>query len=99
MALLGTFTKQPAEVLDFSIDYTAVLAGRSDSIVTKAVVSSPAGMTIPSSTITGGNKITVVVAGGTTATTYLVTVTATSNATPTALVYEDEVEVEVLEVS
>lgn len=98
MALLGNFTKQPAEVLDFDISYAAVLAGRSDIIATKATAVSPAGLTVSTSTITGGGTgIKVVVAGGTDNVTYTVTVTATSDATP-ALVYEDEVTIMVEEI-
>jgi hypothetical protein len=102
MALLGNFTKQPAEVLDFDISYATVLAGRSDVIVTKAtavtgidLTGTP--LTVSSSSITGGGTgIKVVVAAGVDAKTYTVTVTATSNATP-ALVYEDEVTIVVEE--
>lgn len=97
MAVLGTFTKQPGETLDFDISYATVLAGRSDTIVTKATVVSPAGMTVAGSTLTGGNLIKVTVTGGTTSVVYKVTITATSNAT-IPLVYEDEVNVLVEEV-
>lgn len=98
MAVLGTFTKQPGETLDFDISYATVLAGRSDTIVTKAVTVSPeAGMTVASSELIAGNKIKVTVTGGSTSVVYKVTVTATSNAA-TPLVYEDEVNVLVEEV-
>lgn len=95
MALLSSFTKQPREILDFDIDYTTVLSGRSDTIASKVVEVSPAGLTIVSSTLSGGNKIKVVVSLGTTAVTYKVTVLATTTA---GLVYEDEVNVLVEEV-
>lgn len=103
MALLGSITKQPSEVLDFDISYTTVLAGRSDTIVNKTVTVSGADMagspvTSPSSTINvGGDSIKVVVANGVTGKIYKITVVATSNSTP-ALVYEDEVNVIVEEV-
>jgi len=98
MALLGNFTKQPAEVLDFDISYTTVLLGRSDVIVAKDVTVTPSGLVIEASTINGTNNgIKVVVSGGTDAITYTVTVKATSDATP-ALIYEDEVTVIVEEV-
>lgn len=98
MALLGSLTKQPAEVLDFDISYVTVLAGRSDIIVTKATAVTPTGLTVAASTINAsGNGIKVVVSGGTDGVTYIVTVTATSNATP-ALIYEDEVTVIVEEI-
>jgi hypothetical protein len=103
MALLGSITKQPAEVLDFDISYVTVLAGRSDTITNKSVAVSGTDMTgspvtVSSSTINpGGNSIKVVVAAGVTGKIYKITVTATSNAT-TPLVYEDEVNVIVEEV-
>ena len=98
MALLGSFTKQPGETLDFDISYATVLEGRADIIANKAVTSTPAGLTVSTSTITGGGTgIKVVVSGGTDNVVYTVTVTATSNATP-PLIYEDEVSVVVEEV-
>lgn len=98
MAILGTFTKQPGETLDFDVSYATVLAGRSDTIVTKAVTITPeGGMTVASSEIIAGNKIKVTVTGGSSSVLYKVTITATSNAT-TPLVYEDEVNVLVEEV-
>jgi hypothetical protein len=102
MALLGSITKQPGEVLDFDISYVTVLAGRSDTIVNKTVTVTGADMagspvTCPSSTISGGNSIKVVVANGVAGKIYKVTVVATSDSTP-ALVYEDEVNVIVEEV-
>lgn len=94
MALLSAFTKQPREILDFDIDYSTVLFGRTDTITNKTVEVSPVGLTIVSSTITG-NIIKVVVSSGTTGTLYKVTTLATSSA---GLVYEDEVNVLVEEV-
>lgn len=98
MAVLGTFTKQPGETLDFDISYATVLAGRSDTIVTKALTVTPgAGLTVASSTISGGNLIKVTVTGGSASVVYKVTITATSDAA-TPLVYEDEVNILVEEV-
>ncbi len=94
MALLGTFTKQPREVLDVDIDYTAVLEGRVDTITSQTSEVSPAGLTLISTT-REGNKIKVVVGSGTVDTVYKVTVLATTTA---GLVYEDEVTVLVEEV-
>lgn len=98
MALLGSFTKQPGETLDCDISYETVLAGRSDIIANKSTTVTPAGLTVSTSTITNaGLGIKLVVTGGTDATTYRITVTATSNATP-PLIYEDEIDVIVDEV-
>lgn len=94
MALLSSFTKQPREILDFDIDYSTVLAGRTDTISSKTVEVSPSGLTIVSSTLTG-NIIKVVVSSGTDSMIYKVTVLATTTA---GLVYEDEVNVLVEEV-
>lgn len=94
MALLSSFTKQPREIVDFDIDYSTVLSGRTDTLSTKTVEVSPAGLTIVSSTITG-NKIKVIVSLGTTGVTYKVTTLATTTA---GLVYEDEVNILVEEV-
>lgn len=94
MALLSAFTKQPREILDFDIDYSTVLAGRSDTIASKVVEVSPVGLTIVSSTLTN-NIIKVIVSAGTTGIIYKVTTLATTTA---GLVYEDEVNVLVEEV-
>lgn len=89
MALLGSMTKQPREILDFDIDYATALTARSDTLSEKTVEVSPVGLTIVSSTITG-SKIKVIVSLGTDAVTYKVTVLATTTA---GLVFEDEVNV------
>jgi ribosomal protein L15 len=98
MALLGTFTKQPGETLDFDISYATVLAGRTDVIASQTTSVAPAGMTV-STTIRNAenNLVKVVVTGGTDNISYTVTVIATSTASP-PLVYEDEVIVLVEEV-
>lgn len=89
MALLGSMTKQPREILDFDIDYAPALTARTDTLSDKTVEVSPAGLTIVSSTISG-SKIKVIVSLGTTSVTYKVTVLATTTA---GLVFEDEVNV------
>lgn len=92
MALLGNFTKQVREVLDFDISYTTVFANRPGDTVQSIVVEvAPAGsLVVESSQILGGTKVKVVVSGGTDAVLYTVTVLATSSS---SLVYEDEVQV------
>ena len=93
MALLGTFTKQPGEVLDFDIDYSEVLAGRTDVIASQTTSVSPSGVTVVGTTRNAGNTLVkVTVAGGTASNSYKITVTSTSTASP-ALIYEDEVTV------
>lgn len=95
MGLLGSFTKQPREVLDCDIDYTTVLSGRTDTITSRTAEVSPSGALSIVSTTIFGNKIKVIVSGGITNTTYKLTVLATSSA---ALVYEDEISILVQEV-
>ncbi len=94
MSLIGSFTKQPREILDFDIDYTTALIGRSDTIANKVVEVLPVGLTIVSSEISG-NKIKVVFSQGTTSVVYKITVLAT---TSSGLVFEDEVSILVEEV-
>ena len=98
MALLGTITKQPSEILDFDIDYTTVLAGRSDTIASQTMAVSPSGLTLVSivkGTGNDANKIKVTFSGGTDTQLYKVTVQAT---TTVGLKYEDEVNVLVGEI-
>lgn len=97
MAILGSMTKQPNEILDFDIDYTTVLAGRVDTLTTPTVTITPSTgvpITAPTPTISG-NKVKVVVSAGTDAITYKVTVTVLT--TPAGLKYEDEVNIVVQE--
>ena len=42
MAILGRYTKQPADVLDYQFDFTAWLADRSDTIVGTPTVTAAA---------------------------------------------------------
>ena len=89
MAILGTVNKQSREVLDFDIDYTTVLAGRSDTIASQTSEVSPSGLVLDSTT-RSGNVVKVTFSAGTNAILYKVTVLATTTA---GLVYEDEVNV------
>jgi len=89
MAILGTITKQPREKVDFDISYATVLANRSDTMVSGIVEVVPAGLTLSPVTF-AGDTAKVTVSAGTDATTYKVTVLATTTA---GLIYEDEVTV------
>ncbi len=72
--ILDTYTKQPAEVLDYDIDYTDWLE-TGDTIASKTVTAET-GLTVDSSAIWGADKkVKVWLSGGTDATTYKVTVT------------------------
>lgn len=98
MAVLGSIIKQPNEILDFDIDYSTVLVGRTDTLTNQSAVAVVTGsgtgtVTVPSTSI-NVNKVKVVVSGGTAGSTYKVTVTVN---TTTGLRYEDEVNVVVEE--
>ena len=86
--IIGKFTKQPAEVLDYDIDFSEFLAD-GDTLVSVGdpavpsplnVVVTPAGLALGPTCELGGVGIKQWLSGGTAGTTYKVTVTATSNA-------------------
>lgn len=86
--ILGRFLKQPAEVLDYDIDFSEFLpegdalsfAGDPPVPTPLDVVVSPSGLTLGPTFVVGGKIIKQWLSGGTDGTTYKVTVTATSNA-------------------
>lgn len=86
--IIGKFNKQPAETLDYDIDFTEFLAD-GDTLTTTGnppvpsplnVVVSPSGMTIGPTVVVGGKIIKQWLSGGTDGVRYKITVTATSNA-------------------
>lgn len=73
------FRKQPAEVLDYDVDFTSWL-GTSDT-VNSAVASADTGITLGATEITsGGKNVKQWVRGGTANTNYKITITATTTA-------------------
>lgn len=95
MAILGTVTKQPREILDFDLDYSTVLAGRTSALTTASSEVTPAGLVIDSTTVYAQDKkVKVKISGGTDAITYKVTVLTNAD---DGLKYEDEVTVVVEE--
>lgn len=94
MAIIGTFTKQPREVIDIDITTAAFFAGRGDALQSYTV-ETPAGITLQSNT-RQGDIIKLLIAGGTTGTSHTVTVLVT---TTTGVVAEDEIRINVLEVA
>lgn len=95
MGLLGSFTKQPREVLDCDISYTATLAGRVDTIsgtpITEVSPSEVGGLAVDSVTV-NGSTVKLVVSDGLNSTgLYKITILTTT--TPAGLVYEDEINV------
>lgn len=100
MALLGTITKQPREVLDCDINYTIALAGRADTISGTPVVEvSPteASGVVITSTVVSHPYVKLIISGGED-TTGLYKVTILTTFTPTGLVFEDEINILVEEV-
>ena len=74
MTILGRFTKQPAEVESYSIEFADDLVNQDKiSSATSEVV--PEGLNLASTTVIG-TRVKVLVSGGTNKTTYKITVTA-----------------------
>ena len=93
MAILGKFTKQPNEVLDYDVDYTDWFAARTDT-PSAYVVLADTGITVVGSARTG-NIIKIILAGGTTGTKYKIQTRLTTTA---SLVKEAEFTVAVKEI-
>lgn len=94
MALLGTITKQPREIIDFDISYASFLVGRTDSLASIVTEVTGVGLGVLYSTISG-SSVKAVLTGGTDGQSYKVTVITTTTA---GLVLEDEITVLVEEV-
>lgn len=73
--ILGTFTKQPSDAMDYDIDYTDWLT--SGDNVQSAVVTPDTGITLDSMVI-NDPRIKIWLSGGTAGTTYKITCTMTS---------------------
>ena len=86
--IIGKFQKQPAETLDYDIDFSEFLAD-GDTLLTVGnppvpspldVVVSPADLMLGPTIVIGGTTIKQWLYGGTDGVKYKVTITATSNA-------------------
>lgn len=77
MALLGTFKKQPADKLDYAIDFSGSLP-EGDAISNATVTIDQAGLTQHGEALVNDRTVKVWFSAGTNGTTYKVTVTATS---------------------
>jgi hypothetical protein len=75
--ILGKFTKQPDEILDYDVDYTDWFENREDSPASFTVAAEP-GITIVSSGM-AGPIVKVVLAGGTHGEKYKITVLLTTD--------------------
>lgn len=73
--ILGTMTKQSADVLDYDIDYSQWLP--SGDHVQNALATAPTGITIDS-TFVNDPFVKIWLAGGTSGTSYKITVTVTT---------------------
>lgn len=87
--ILGTFDKQPADVLDYDIDFSSILddgdtvASVGDPPVPTPLsrVSSPSGLTFgPTVVINSGKTVKQWISGGTNRIQYKITLTVTTNA-------------------
>lgn len=93
MAIIGTFTKQPGEILPFKISYVDVLAGRTATSITP-VMTLPTGLTSPAEVLSG-SVYQGFVAGGTHGVDYIVTVVTDILIAGNVTRVEDEVRVKV----
>lgn len=80
MALIATFEKQPADVLDYDIDYATWLPD-SDEIATAVATVTPAdGLEVETTLLIQNNtRVKIWVSGGVTGTTYKVEITVTTD--------------------
>ena len=77
MALLGKFTKQPNEILDYDVDFTKWFSNRDDLPASFVTVVQP-GLTLIDSAL-DGKIVKLVISGGADGQTYKVTVRLTTN--------------------
>lgn len=79
--IIGKFQKQPAEILDYDVDYTDWFSNRTDTpaAVTPISVTVETGITLVSSVLTG-LIVKIILSGGTGGTKYKTTVRLTTAA-------------------
>ena len=78
--ILGRFTKQPAETLDYDIDFSEFFADGDTIQSVTSVVVSPAGLTKGSTFVNSGTIVKQWLSAGTDGVKYKITVTVTSGA-------------------
>lgn len=98
MAIVGKFPKQPSERIPFTISYLAVLAGRTATSITVVATSTPVGLTVDPKT-PSDQDVQVFVSAGLDGVQHVVTVVATLVIAGENVIVEDEVRVNVAEVS
>ena len=92
--ILGNFTKQPVDVVDYDIDYSEWLSD-GDTLESATVTVAPATNLVIDSVFVNDPRIKIWVSGGTNGVTYKVTVTAT---TADGRVKQDEFRVKVKDI-
>lgn len=79
--ILGRFSKQPDEVLDYDVQFMDWFENRDDAYASHTTAVDDAGITVVSSTqVSGTDTIRVVLSGGTNNASYKVTVRLTTTA-------------------
>ena len=91
--ILGNFTKQPVDVLDYDIDYSQWLT-TGDNVESINVAVEPSGLTVDN-TFVNDPRVKIYLSGGTDGTTYKITVTTT---TADGRVKQDEFKLKVKEI-
>jgi hypothetical protein len=92
MAVIGTITQQPADVLDYDVDCTDLLDG-GDTLASVTSTATPSGLTVNS--ILGTDYVKVWVRDGVAGTSYKIEVTVTTTLGRTK---QDELKVRIKEV-
>lgn len=92
--ILGNFTKQPVDVVDYDIDYSEWLS-EGDTLESASVTVAPATNLVIDSVFVNDPRIKIWVSGGTNGVTYKATVTAT---TADGRVKQDEFRVKVKDI-
>lgn len=77
MAILATYTKQPAERKDYDLDYSDWLPN-GDTVASATATVSPSGLTVDAPVVVSGKTVKLWVSGGTGGVKYKVTVKATT---------------------
>ena len=78
--IIGSYTQQPAENLDYDIDYALLddpFLASGDTIVSVVSSAAPSGLSV-AAVVVGGTKVKLFVSGGEAGTSYKVTVTVTT---------------------
>jgi hypothetical protein len=91
--ILGNFTKQPVDVLDYDIDYSDWLT-TGDNVESVTVVAEPTGLTVDNKFV-NDPRVKIYLSGGSDGATYKITVTTT---TADGRVKQDEFKLKVKEI-